>query len=117
MFSFFKKKEEGEKRSAFEFLKNALSKTADSLVNNVVNNVSGSIPDEFELDDSESSLIQADLGVDLAVELVEKIRTEKIKSSELKNFLKQEFTSIYILHFFPVYVNSFRFTIFDKIFI
>ena len=94
MFNFFKKKDENENKSAFDFLKNALSKTADSLVNNVVQSVSNNLPDEFELDDIESNLIKADLGVDLAVEIVEKIKDKKIKSSELKNFLKQEFSEI-----------------------
>ena len=96
MFNFFKKKEENSepKRNAFDFLKNALSKTADSLVNSVTQAVSGDIADEFELDDIETSLIKADLGVELSVEIVEKIKKQKIKSSELKNFLKQEFTSI-----------------------
>ena len=93
MFSFFKKKDEN-KKSAFDFLKNALSKTADSLVNNVISGVSNEIIDEFELDDIETNLIKADLGVDLAVELVEKIKNQKIKSSNLKNFLRQEFSNI-----------------------
>ncbi|MBQ8476427.1 signal recognition particle receptor subunit alpha [bacterium] len=95
MFNFFKKKDEPQnKQSAFDFLKNALSKTADSLVNNVVQNISGEVPDEFELEDIETNLIKADLGVDLALELVEKIKTQKIKSSELKNFLKTQFSEI-----------------------
>ena len=96
MFNFFKKNDnsQNEKQGAFDFLKNALSKTADSLINNVVNSVSNALPDEFELDDIESNLIKADLGVDLAVELVEKIKEQKVKTSELKNFLRQEFSSI-----------------------
>jgi len=94
MFNFFKKKDENKKNGAFDFLKNALSKTADSLVNNVISGISGEIADEYELEDIETNLIKADLGVDLAVELVEKIRNQKVKSSELKNFLKQEFISI-----------------------
>lgn len=93
MFNFFKKKDEGEK-GAINFLKNALSKTADSLVNSVVNSISNDIADEYELDDIESNLIKADLGIDLSVEIVEKIKNKKIKSSELKNFLKQEFKTI-----------------------
>ncbi len=95
MFNFFKKKDnENENKGAFNFLKNALSKTADSLVNNVVNSVSNALPDEYELDDIETNLIKADLGVDLSVELVSKIKEQKVKSSELKNFLKQEFREI-----------------------
>ncbi len=94
MFNFFRKKDENENKSAFDFLKNALSKTADSLVNNVVQSVSNALPDEFELDDIESNLIKADLGIDLAVEIVEKIKEKKVKSCELKNFLRQEFSEI-----------------------
>ena len=56
MFNFFKKKEENNNEKAqnqgFGLLKNALSKTAGSLIDSVVNVVTGdSIPDEFELDD------------------------------------------------------------------
>ena len=90
MFNFFKK-EKNENKSS---LRQALSKTAESLVQNVIKNVTNPIPDEYELDDIESTLIKADLGVDLAVELVDKIKENKIKSSELKNFLKQEFSTI-----------------------
>ena len=99
MFNFFKKKEENIEKEAqnsgFGLLKNALSKTAGSLIDSVVNVVTGdSIPDEFELEDIETMLIQADLGVDLSTELVEKIKDKRIKSSQLKNFLKEEFVEI-----------------------
>ena len=50
--------------------------------------------DEFALDDIETMLIKADLGVDLSVELVEKIKEKKLKSNELKGFLKEEFENI-----------------------
>ena len=90
MFNFFKK-EKNENKSS---LRQALSKTAESLVQNVIKNVTNPIPDEYELDDIESTLIKADLGVDLAVELVDKIRKEKIKSNDLKDFLKREFKLI-----------------------
>lgn len=98
MFNFFKKNKNDElkaQNNGFELLKNALSKTANSLIDGVVNIVnSDSIPDEFELEDIESMLIKADLGLDLAVELVEKIKEKKIKSSQLKDFLKEEFIKI-----------------------
>lgn len=98
MFNFFKKNKNEDSKAqntGFGLLKNALSKTANSLIDEVVKVVSGdSIPDEFELDDIESMLIKADLGLDLAVELVEKIKEKKIKSSQLKDFLKQEFIEI-----------------------
>ena len=99
MFNFFKKKDENNNKKAqnqgFGLLKNALSNTANSLIDSVVSVVAGdTIPDEFELDDIESMLIKADLGVELATELVEKIKEKRIKSSQLKDFLKQEFIEI-----------------------
>lgn len=95
MFNFFKKKEtDSNIQKEDNKLKNALSKTVNSLIGNVLNSVQGDYPDEYELEDIETMLIKADLGVDLAVELVEKIKTKKVKSSELKNFLKNEFVSI-----------------------
>ena len=58
MFNFFKKKEENNENKAqntgFGLLKNALSKTAGSLIDNVVGVVTGDkILDEFELEDVE----------------------------------------------------------------
>ena len=50
--------------------------------------------DEFTLEDIETMLIKADLGVDLSVEIVEKIKSKKLKSSQLRNFLKEEFENI-----------------------
>lgn len=100
MFNFFKKKPEEnqpieEKKNGLDVLKNALSKTANSLIGNVLNSVSQNKPiDEFELEDIETNLIKADVGLDLAVEIVEKIKTQKVKSNELKGFLKNEFTTI-----------------------
>lgn len=100
MFNFFKNKKEQiskepQNKSNFGVLANIFSKTADSLIGNVVNIMSeDKIPDEFELEDIEAMLIKADLGVDLAVELVNKIKEKKIKSSELKDFLRLEFSSI-----------------------
>lgn len=96
MFNFFKKKENNiqnpkEKTS----LKDAVSKTSETLFRNFLNTFSNDKPiDEYELDDIETTLIKADLGVDLALEVIEKIKKEKIKTSQLKNFLKTEFTNI-----------------------
>ncbi len=76
-------------------LKNALSKTSGALIKNVLDMVQGNdIIDEYELDDIEAVLIKADLGVELSVEIIEKIKKEKIKSSNLKDFLREEFTKI-----------------------
>lgn len=100
MFNFFKNKDEQNKEKSqnnfnFGILKNILSKTANSLVNSVTNSITGDkLVDEFELEDIETMLIKADLGVDLAVEVVNKIKDEKVKSSQLKEFLKKEFSEI-----------------------
>ena len=97
MFNFFKKKEDNIQNSGnnpFGFLKKALSKTASALVDNVVSAVSNDIPDEFELEDIETMLIKADIGVDYAVSIVEKIKSQKIKTSDIKDFLKNEFLKV-----------------------
>lgn len=99
MFNFFRKKEnesqtEHQNKSGFDAIKNVFSFT-NSIVSNVVNSVTGDkLPDEFELEDIESTLIRADLGVELSVETVNKIKENNVKSSELKNFLKNEFANI-----------------------
>ena len=92
MFNFFKKNKDEEKKE--NSLKSALSKTIGSLINNVVSITNNETINEYEFDDIESMLIKADLGVDLSVELVEKLKDKKIKSSELKPFLKEEFVNI-----------------------
>ncbi len=95
MFNFFKKDDKNIISSGFEALKNALSKTSKTLIDNVVEAASGSEEiDEFTLDDIESMLIKADLGVDLSIEIVNKIKDKSLKSSQLKNFLKEEFENI-----------------------
>ena len=48
---------------------------------------------EFVLEDMEDLLISADLGVDYTAELIDNLRNQsKIKPSEVKNYLKSEFT-------------------------
>lgn len=86
MFGFFKNK--------IENLKQAVSNTAQSLVENVLSNVESTDTEysEFALDDIEDTLISADLGVNYAAELVDNLRNKKnAKPSELKNYLKEEF--------------------------
>ncbi len=80
----------------FDKLKNTVSKTAQALVGNVVNAVSDEEEfSEFLLDDMEDLLISADLGVDYASELVDKLRgQDRIKPSQVKEFLKDEFIKI-----------------------
>ena len=85
MFGFFKDK--------FNNLKETVSNTAQALVGNVVNSVSQEEEfSQFVLDAMEDMLISADLGVNYACELVDKLRNQtKVKPSQVKNYLKQEF--------------------------
>lgn len=77
----------------FDKLKTTVSKTAQALVGNVVNTVSDEEEfSDFVLDDMEDLLISADLGVNYASELVEKLRGQnKIKPSQVKEFMQKEF--------------------------
>ncbi len=77
----------------FDKLKSTVSKTAQALVGNVVDAVSDEEEfSEFVLDDMEDLLISADLGVNYASELVDKLRSQnKIKPSQVKEFLQTEF--------------------------
>lgn len=88
MFKFFSE--------GFNNLKNAVSNTAQALVSNISDTVEQEEEfSEFVLDDMEDLLISADLGVNYAVELVDKLRNQnKIKPSEVKNYLKQEFSKV-----------------------
>jgi len=89
MFGFFSDK--------FNNLYSGLKNTAQALVGNVVEEV-----DEEEemsdilLDNMEDNLISADIGVSFAAELTDKLRnkSEKLKKSNVRNFLKQEFTNL-----------------------
>src|SRR5574344_492515 len=88
MFGFFKEK--------LNELKSTVSNTTDALVNNVVSSVEDKEEfSEFVLDEMEDTLISADLGVSYASELVDKLRSQtKIKPSEVKNYLREEFTKV-----------------------
>lgn len=85
MFKFFSDK--------FNDLKQTVSNTAQALVGNVVNTVQEEEEfSEFVLDDMEDTLISADLGVNYASELVDKLRNQdKIKPSAVKEYLRGEF--------------------------
>lgn len=85
MFNFFK--------LGADKLKQTVSNTTETLVNNVVDSVKEEAEfSEFVLDDMEDLLIRADLGVNYASELVDKLRNQdKIKPSDVKNYLKDEF--------------------------
>ena len=109
MFNFFKKnnsnnenveqKEESSKsfwNFSFDNLKKTISNTTQNLVDNVVSSIEEEEEfDDFILDDMEDLLIKADLGVGLASSITDKLRKQtKVKPSQIKQFLKEEFTSI-----------------------
>ncbi len=114
MFEFFKKREEkipeeqnveeskqADENSGFSFsfekLKNTVSNTAKAIVQSVAGNFEDKEEfDEFALDDMEELLIKADIGVNTAAEITDKLREKKtrIKPSEIKMFLKNEFDNI-----------------------
>lgn len=110
MFEFFRKKEdkkqeteikETEENSGFSFsfekLKSTVANTAKSLVQSVTGNLEDKEEfDEFALDDTEELLIKADIGVNTAAEITDKLRAKnsRVKPSEIRSFLKNEFDSI-----------------------
>lgn len=112
MFDFFKKKEENkseeiknegqeqEKKGffslTFESLKKTIENTSQSLVGNIVQQISKEEEfDDFILDDMEEILIKADLGVNTSVAIVDKLRKQNtMKPSQVREYLQNEFTEI-----------------------
>lgn len=117
MFDFFKKKEtkpeveqqneqqtiqEGQEEKknffslTFESLKKTIENTSQSLVSNVIKQVEQEEEfDEFILDDMEELLIKADLGVNTASSIVDKLRKQNsMKPSQVKEYLQNEFSDI-----------------------
>lgn len=117
MFDFFKKKDENkapqqdsqsqeqpiqepEKKNlfslTFDSLKKTIEKTSESLVGSIVQKVEQEEEfDEFILDDMEELLIKADLGVNTATEIVDKLRKQnKMKPSHVREYLQEEFSKI-----------------------
>ncbi|MBS4760446.1 MAG: signal recognition particle-docking protein FtsY [Clostridium sp.] len=108
MFDFFKKKTEEnnlqetneEKKGlfslTFESLKKTIEKTSESLVGNIIQKVEQEEEfDEFILDDMEELLIKADLGVNTASSIVDKLRKKSsMKPSQVKEYLQNEFSQI-----------------------
>ena len=107
MFNFFKRNSketqnpEQEKKHSFwkislDNLKKTISNTKENLIDNAVSIAAEE--EEFTdylLDDMEELLIKADLGVNLASSITDKLRGQsKIKPSEVKQFLKEEFRQI-----------------------
>lgn len=82
---------------SFSGLKQAISKTSESLVGSVVSLTQGKeeIDDDL-LDEMEERLIKADLGVNTSVDVIEKLRSNKnkIKPEGVGEFLRNEFTQI-----------------------
>lgn len=85
MFDFFKLN--------IDKLKQTVSNTTETLVDNVIEAVEEEAEfSDFVLDDMEDLLIRADLGVNYASELVDRLRNQdRIKPSEVRNYLKTEF--------------------------
>jgi len=109
MFNFFKKNENEENKTeikeeksksfwnfSFDSLKKTISNTTQNLVDDVVASVEEEEEfDDFILDDMEDLLIKADLGVTLASSITDKLRKQtKVKPSQIKQFLKDEFEQI-----------------------
>ncbi len=110
MFDFLKKKDQNEPQNSenkpeekkgffsltFDNLKKTIEKTSESLVGNVVSRLQDEEEfDEFILDDMEELLIKADLGVNTASAIVDKLRSgQKLKPSQVKEYLKSEFSTI-----------------------
>lgn len=104
MFDFFKKKDENIENEnntkgffgiSFDSLKSAVSKTGEALVDNITSVVQGKEEiDGDMLDEIEERLIRADIGLNTAVEITDKIRKSNIKASQMTSFLKDEFSKI-----------------------
>lgn len=112
MFEFFRKKEEKTPESvsqneqekdnsgfsfSFDKLKSTVANTAKTLVQSVTGTLEDKEEfDEFALDDTEEQLIKADIGVNTAAEITDKLRAKnsKVKPSEIRTFLKNEFDTI-----------------------
>lgn len=104
VFNFFKRnKDESQKSGDKDFwgisvegLKEVVSNTSKSLVQNVVEHFSSDEePDEFFLDDMEDLLIKSDLGAGVSGEIVDKLRAKsEFRPSKVKEFLKEEFLNI-----------------------
>ena len=86
MFEFFSDK--------FNNLYYGLKNTAQALVGNVVEEIDEEEMADILLDNMEDALIGADIGVTFASELTDKLRnkSEKLRKSYVKDFLKQEFS-------------------------
>lgn len=92
MFNFFKKKDETDNEKS---LQEVMANTSKSLVQKVLSFVGNDNEfDDLTLEDIDTLLIKADLGVDFSGEIIEKIKAQKIQPNEFKNFLKTEFKKI-----------------------
>lgn len=85
MFDFFK--------LGIDKLKQTVSNTTETLVDTAIEAVEEEAEfSDFVLDDMEDLLIRADLGVNYASELADRLRNQdRIKPSEVRNYLKTEF--------------------------
>lgn len=92
--------EEKEKKNlfslTFESLKKTIEKTSESLVGNIIQKVEQEEEfDEFILDDMEELLIKADLGVNTASDIVDKLRKQNnMKPTQVREYLQNEFSKL-----------------------
>ncbi len=77
-------------------LKKVVSNTAQSLVNNVINQFEDAEElNDFILDDMEDALIKADLGVSVATDIVDTLRKRnEINPSKVREYLQDSFSKI-----------------------
>lgn len=92
----FQQEKKGFFSLTFESLKKTIENTSQSLVGNIVKQVEQEEEfDEFILDDMEELLIKADLGVNTASAIVDKLRKQNnMKPSQVREYLQNEFSSI-----------------------
>lgn len=83
MFGFKKKQPEEAKKGVFSRLRQGLSKTHDVLTTDIGDLIKGQIDDEL-LDELETRLLSADVGMDVTLELVDELR-DRVKRKDLDN--------------------------------
>lgn len=100
-----------EKISLFSRLKEGLSKTRVGFIDKVDQLLTGRTIDEELFEELEDLLIQADVGVETTLLLIDKIKerinAEKIKeSSEIQRLLKEEIVGLLLEHYQPLSIGS-----------
>lgn len=95
IFNFFKRDKNAEGGFSFERLKQTVSKTTEGLVRSVTEKIEKFEEfNELTIEETEEMLIKADIGANTAIMLSDKLRGGSVKPSEIKPFLKKEFSRI-----------------------